>query len=95
MNAFVEGPATATAAILLPLLSLAFVLALVRLILGPGLPDRVVALDLMAAITVGIMATYSILTGETAVLDAAMVVALITFLGTIAFASYLERGGAR
>jgi multicomponent Na+:H+ antiporter subunit F len=77
------------------LLSLAFLAALIRLVKGPGLPDRVVALDLMATVAVGIMAAYSVTTEEGSVLDAALIVALIAFLGTVAFASYLERGGAR
>jgi multicomponent Na+:H+ antiporter subunit F len=79
----------------LAVLSVALAVALVRLIRGPSLPDRVVALDLMAAIVVGMIATYSILTGEYAVLDVAVVVALITFISTLAFASFLERGGAQ
>jgi multicomponent Na+:H+ antiporter subunit F len=76
-------------------LSVALVVTLARLIKGPSLPDRVVALDLMAAIAVGMIATYSILTGESAILDVAVIVALITFISTLAFASFLERGGAQ
>ena len=83
------------AGVVLIVLTSALLLSLVRLVRGPSLPDRVVALDLVAATAVGIMATYSVVTGESAILDAAIVVALITFLGTVAFASYLERGGAR
>jgi multicomponent Na+:H+ antiporter subunit F len=79
----------------LSVLSVALAVALTRLIRGPSLPDRVVALDLMAAIVVGMIATDSILTGEYAVLDVAVVVALITFISTLAFASFLERGGAQ
>jgi multicomponent Na+:H+ antiporter subunit F len=83
------------AGVVLIVLTSALLLSLVRLVRGPSLPDRVVALDLIAATAVGIMATYSVVSGESAILDAAIVVALITFLGTVAFASYLERGGVR
>ena len=73
------------------MLSVALVLSFVRLVRGPSLPDRVVALDLTAVLTVGIVAIYAIDTRQHVFLDAAIVVALITFLGTIAFARYVER----
>jgi multicomponent Na+:H+ antiporter subunit F len=95
MTLFGNGVVSSAAGIALTMLAAAFLLTLYRLIRGPSLPDRVVALDLMAAIGVGIMATYSLISGESSILDAALVVAMITFLGTVAFASYLERGGSR
>lgn len=75
----------------LPLLTLAVVFAFIRLVRGPGLPDRVVALDLIFTIGIGIIAVYAILTNQPAFLDVAIIAALIAFLGTIAFAYYLER----
>jgi multicomponent Na+:H+ antiporter subunit F len=78
-------------AIVFVMLSLALVLAFVRLVRGPSLPDRVVALDLLAAIIVGFIAVYATATGQRVFLDAAIVVALIIFLGTVAFAQYIER----
>lgn len=68
-------------------------LAFLRLYLGPTLPDRVIALDLIASITVGIFATYSIVTSQPVFIDAAIVLALIVFLSTVAFARYTERRG--
>ncbi len=73
------------------MLSAALFLAFVRLARGPSLPDRVVALDLTAVIAVGIIAAYAIDVRQRAFLDAALVVALIGFLGTVAFARYVER----
>lgn len=70
---------------------IAMFLAFCRLVLGPSLPDRVVALDLIGLITVGIIAAYGILTEQPILLDAATVVALVSFLGTVAFAHYIER----
>lgn len=84
---------TASAALLL--LAAGMALALVRLLRGPSLPDRVVALDLMSTITVGIIAVHAILSGETVYLDAAVILALIAFLGTVAFARYLAMRGNR
>jgi multicomponent Na+:H+ antiporter subunit F len=73
-------------------LILAMLLAFVQLVRGPNLPSRVVALDLMATLSVGFIATYAVATEEAIYLDVAMVLALIAFLGTVAFASYTEKG---
>lgn len=72
--------------------AIAFALAFLRLIRGPSLADRVVALDLMSTLTVGLIATYSIATGHAFYMRAALVLAIITVLGTIAFAQYMEKG---
>lgn len=77
----------------LPLLSIAVFLAFVRLVRGPTLPDRVVALDLIATLMIGIIALYAIATDEPVLLDLAIVLALISFLGTVAFAHYIEKRG--
>ena len=61
------------------------------MIRGPRLESRVVAFDLLTIIGIGLIATYSVVTDRTVFLDIAIVLALISFLGTIAFASYLER----
>lgn len=95
MNTAVQGLASRSAEIALVVLSAAMFLAVVRLIRGPSLPDRVVALDLVVTISVGILAAYAVVVGEVAILDAGIVAALIAFLGTVAFASYLEKGGRR
>jgi multicomponent Na+:H+ antiporter subunit F len=77
----------------LPLLVLALLAALVRLLVGPTLPDRVVALDLMTAIGIGVILAGSVALGQTVMIDIGLMVALLAFLGTAAFASYLERRG--
>jgi multicomponent Na+:H+ antiporter subunit F len=75
----------------MPILTLSFALAFVRLLRGPSLPDRVVAIDLLTVLSIGIIATYAIATEETAFLDVVIVLALIAFLATVAFAYYIER----
>jgi multicomponent Na+:H+ antiporter subunit F len=77
--------------IVVPLLGLAFVLAFIRMVSGPSLPDRVVALDLMSTAAMGVIAVYAISTNEPVFLDVAIILALVAFLGTIAFAYYLIR----
>jgi multicomponent Na+:H+ antiporter subunit F len=75
------------------LLAAAAALALLRVVRGPTLPDRVVALDLFGVIVVGHIVVYTAATGEKAFLDAALVVALVSFIGTVAYARYVEREG--
>jgi multicomponent Na+:H+ antiporter subunit F len=77
--------------IILPILSLSAVLVFIRFLLGPSLSDRVVALDLLITIGIGIISVYSIVTNQPTFLDIAMIFALIAFLGTVAFSYYLEK----
>jgi len=77
--------------VVLPLLGMVVVMAFVRLARGPSLPDRVVAMDLLATVSIGIIAAYAITTNRPVFLDVASVVALLAFLGTVAFARYLEK----
>jgi multicomponent Na+:H+ antiporter subunit F len=85
------GSMTVIVNIIYGMLGLSLFMAFVRLIRGPSLPDRVVALDLIAVITVAMISAYAIGTNQQVFLDVAIVLALITFLGTIAFAQYVER----
>jgi multicomponent Na+:H+ antiporter subunit F len=79
----------------LAMLCVALFLAFLRLLRGPTLPDRVVALDLIALLSVGFIAMYDIVTNDTVFLDVAIVLGLVAFLGTVAFARYVERGARR
>ncbi|MFU8828932.1 MAG: monovalent cation/H+ antiporter complex subunit F [Phycisphaerales bacterium] len=70
---------------------LALLASVWRLMVGPTLPDRVVALDLIGFLAVGVICMFSIVTQRTELLGVALVAALILFLGTAAFAIYLDR----
>jgi multicomponent Na+:H+ antiporter subunit F len=83
------GPLT----VVFAMLTLALFFTFARLVRGPSLPDRVVALDLIAVIAVGMITVYAIDLDQQVFLDVAIVVALIAFLGTVAFAQYVERRG--
>ena len=72
-------------------LGMALFLAFLRLVRGPTLPDRVVALDLITVLVVAIIVLYAIATHQHVLLDAAIVLALVAFLSTVAFARYIER----
>ena len=75
------------------IVTVAFLLAFVRLLMGPSLPDRVVAMDLMATVGSGGISLYAMVTDHYLLMDAVMVISLVYFLGTIAFAYYLEKEG--
>lgn len=77
--------------VVLLLLTLTLVMAAVRVVRGPHLADRVVALDLVAYVTVCIIGTGAVLLEDGALLDVALVLSLLAFLGTVAFARFLER----
>ena len=79
--------------VILPVLSLALLLTFARLLRGPSLPDRVIALDMTATLSIGVVAVYALATGQPALLDVAIVLALLVFLGTVGFAYYIERRG--
>jgi multicomponent Na+:H+ antiporter subunit F len=73
-------------------LGVALLIAFARLVKGPTLPDRIVAIDLFGVLVVGLIVVLAATSGVSAMLDAAIVIALIGFLGTIAYATYVERG---
>ena len=75
----------------LALVGLALFLTFIRLVRGPTLPDRVVALDLMGVLAVGMIAAYAVATDQPVLLVPATVLALVGFLSTVTFARYLER----
>lgn len=77
------------------LLTLALLLAFFRLTRGPSLPDRVVALELVASIVTGMVGVHAIDTGVASFLDIAIVLALTAFLAAIGFARFLQQGGRR
>lgn len=70
----------------------AIVLAAVRGVLGPTGPDRAVALDAVTIVSVSLMAAIALMAGRSIYLDVALVYALVSFLGIVALARYMERG---
>lgn len=68
-----------------------FLLMLYRIVVGPTLADRVVAVDLLAYISIGFAVIYAIATEQPVYLEVGLVVGLIAFMSTIIFARYIER----
>ena len=67
--------------------------AAVRVIRGPSTPDRVLALDMIGLLSVSFIAVVAVASDQAVLLDAAIALALVSFLGTVAFARFIERSG--
>lgn len=76
--------------IALGLLSVSVLLAVIRLVRGPSLPDRVMALDLLGMVVASILLVVAVHAGQPGLLDIVLVFAVVGFFGTVAFARYLE-----
>ena len=63
-----------------------------RLVRGPDLPDRILALDTMYINTVALLVLFGIHLGLTVYFEAALLIALVGFVGTVALCKFLLRG---
>jgi multicomponent K+:H+ antiporter subunit F len=83
-------------ATVLPWIEAAFALALLcsgyRLLRGPGLPDRILALDTLYVNTIALLVLFGIQYDTQLLFEAALVVALLGFVGTVALSKYVIRG---
>jgi len=80
-----------TAGVSLTIVAIALLLGFVRVVRGPSLPDRVMALDMIGLASVSVIVLVAIISDQPILLDAAIALALISFLGTLAFARFIER----
>ena len=79
------------ASVCMGLLCLAMTVSVYRVIKGPTLPDRVIALDLLGVFLVGSICIFVIQSHQPEVVMVGVLMGIILFLGTAAFAKYLER----
>ncbi|MGI2294391.1 Na(+)/H(+) antiporter subunit F1 [Paenibacillus sp. GXUN7292] len=79
--------------IALALLALAITGSMYRLLKGPSIPDRIAALDMIGVLILSMVAIIGLLLGTRAYYDLILVIGIVTFVGTTAFARYIERGG--
>ncbi len=80
---------SAAAMVALGILSLAFLFTVYRVVAGPTLPDRILALDMLVAIAIGFIAVIAIKTGFMLYIDIAISLGLVGFLATVAFARFV------
>lgn len=74
------------------MVSLAIVLNLWRLVIGPSLPDRIIALDTMYINTIALLIIYGIYQQSALYFEAALLIAVMGFVGTVALSKYIMRG---
>jgi len=74
------------------LVSLALVLSLWRLLRGPDAPDRILGLDTLYVNTIALLVLLGIHLGNSIVFEAALLIAMMVFVGTVALCKYLLRG---
>ncbi|WP_412760946.1 Na(+)/H(+) antiporter subunit F1 [Paenibacillus validus] len=76
----------------LAILSLAIVCCMYRLLKGPSISDRIAALDTIGVLLLSMIAVICMLLKTYAYFDIILVIGILTFIGTTAFARYIERG---
>jgi len=78
--------------IFLGLIGAGVVLCILRMLGGPSPADRMVGVDTFSTVTVALLVLLGFVMGRKIYLDVSLVYALLTFIGTVAVARYLERG---
>ncbi len=81
--------------IILLLLLVALIATFVRVAIGPTLADRVIALDMSSTIVVALILTHCVESGSFYYIPAAISIALLSFVGTVSLAIYIQKGGAQ
>ncbi|SIQ29865.1 K+/H+ antiporter subunit F [Aquipseudomonas alcaligenes] len=76
----------------LTLLGVALLLAVARLVKGPSLPDRVLALDTLYINAIALIILYGIWRGTELFFEIALLIAVLGFVSTVALAKYMLRG---
>jgi multicomponent Na+:H+ antiporter subunit F len=78
--------------IFLAIIAAGVVLCLLRMLKGPTAPDRAVAVDTVATITIALLVLLASIFERYVYLDVALVYAVLTFIGSVAIARFLEKG---
>lgn len=79
-------------ALTIALISLAVLLNIYRLVKGPDAPDRILALDTLYINAIALILLFGMILGTRLYLEAALLIAVMGFVGTVALAKYLKRG---
>ena len=78
--------------IALVLFAIAIGMAVLRIILGPSMPDRVLALDVIGVNLISSIAVTSVMLNTKAFLEVILILGILSFIGTIAYSKFVERG---
>ena len=79
-------------AIALVLFAIAIGIAVLRIILGPSMPDRVLALDVIGVNLISSIAVTSVMLNTKAFLEVILILGILSYIGTIAYSKFVERG---
>jgi len=74
------------------IVGVASVLSLIRLLIGPSVPDRILALDTLYVNTIALVVLFGLRQGSMLYFEAALLIAVMGFIGTVALSKYLLRG---
>jgi multicomponent Na+:H+ antiporter subunit F len=69
----------------------AMLLAFIRLAKGPSVNDQIVSLDLIASVVMGFILLYAVLVKQDVFIDVVIIIALVSFIGTVAISTYLKQ----
>lgn len=76
----------------LAVVALSQVIAMVRLVIGPGIADRILALDTMVINAIGLIVLLGITQGTVIYFEVALLIAMLGFVSTVAYARFVLRG---
>ncbi len=74
------------------LFSITIAIAVIRIILGPSMPDRVIGLDVIGVNLIATIAVISVMMNTKSFLEVILIMGILSFIGTIAFSKFIERG---
>ena len=74
------------------IVGIASVISLVRLLIGPSMSDRILALDTLYVNTIALVVLFGLKQGSMLYFEAALLIAVMGFIGTVALSKYLLRG---
>lgn len=78
--------------IAMAMVGIAMALNLFRLVIGPSLPDRILALDTMYVNAIALLILFGVYQGADVYFEAALLIAVMGFVGTVALSKYILRG---
>lgn len=79
-------------AISVVLFAITIAIAVIRMIMGPSMPDRVIAMDVIGVNLLAMIGVVSVMYGTKAYLEVILILGILSFISTIAFSKYIERG---
>lgn len=74
------------------IITIAMIVLIYRLVIGPSASDRVVALDALGVALIALIGLFSIMVETSFYLEIILLLAILSFIGTVAFSKFIEKG---